>query len=73
MQRLGTVERIAQGLAIVRVGDPPELGSDVVDEQLDVAGCVVDVFGPTARPYVAISPASDRHLPSLLGEKLYVR
>lgn len=73
MERLGTVERVAQGLAIVRAAERPSLGREVVDEDLDVVGCVVDVFGPVAGPYVAVSPAVDVHLPTLVGSPLYVR
>lgn len=73
MERLGTPERVAQGLAIVRVEERPALGTEVVDADLDVVGTVVDVFGPVDAPYAAVSPAEDRHLPSLVGASLYVR
>lgn len=73
MQRIGTVDRTAQGLAIVRVEDAPEIGTLVVDESLESAGRIVDVFGPVSRPYVAISLDDDRRLPELLGEQLYER
>lgn len=74
MERLGTVERTAQGLAIVRgPDDAPSIGLEVVDEDLDVVGTVVDVFGPVSAPYVAVSPIDDVHLPSTVGRPLYVR
>jgi len=73
MERLGTTTRIAQGLAIVRVETKPDLGREVVDDQLDVVGTVVDVFGPVASPYASVSPLDSRDLPVLLGEPLYVR
>jgi len=73
MERIGTVERTAQGLAILRAEEPPEIGTAVVDESLDAAGRVVDVFGPVDHPYVAVTPADGRRLPELLGERLYVR
>ncbi|PSP54332.1 H/ACA RNA-protein complex component Gar1 [Halobacteriales archaeon QS_1_67_19] len=75
MERLGEVVRTAQGLAIVRCpdDDPPEVGTEAVDEQLSSVGRVVDVFGPVSRPYVAVSPDEDAALAPLLGEKLYAR
>jgi len=76
MQRLGEADRTAQGLAIVRLDDPddpPPIGREVVDESLSTAGRIVDVFGPVDGPYVAITPADDRRLATLLGEKLYVQ
>ncbi|HMB51285.1 H/ACA ribonucleoprotein complex subunit GAR1 [Natronoarchaeum rubrum] len=76
MQRLGKVDRTAQGLAIVRLDDaddPPPIGREVVDESLSTAGRIVDVFGPVEGPYVAITPANDRRIATLLDEKLYVQ
>lgn len=75
MQKLGEVVRTAQGLAVVRCpdDDPPDVGTEAVDEQLNVVGRVVDVFGPVSRPYVAITPDEEVALPTLLGQKLYAR
>ncbi|WP_152040290.1 H/ACA ribonucleoprotein complex subunit GAR1 [Salinigranum salinum] len=74
MKRVGTVSRIAQGVAIVRLDDdPPEIGTPVVDDSLSRVGRVVDVFGPVDRPYVAVSPSSGVTLASLVGSKLYAR
>jgi RNA-binding protein len=74
MKRVGTVSRIAQGVAIVRLDDdPPEIGTPVVDDSLSRVGRVVDVFGPVDRPYVAVSPSNGVALASLVGSKLYAR
>ncbi|MFC7045924.1 H/ACA ribonucleoprotein complex subunit GAR1 [Halobacteriaceae archaeon GCM10025711] len=75
MQKAGTVVRVAQGLAVVQCPGPdhPDIGAETVDEGLDVAGRIVDVFGPVDRPYLAVTPANGRSLPGLLGAKLYVR
>lgn len=75
MKRVGKVVRTAQGLAVVRAPDEthPDIGTGVVDENLDTVGRVVDVFGPAERPYVAVSPAANVQLPLLLGEALYAR
>ncbi len=74
MRRLGTVARTAQGLVIVRAtdGDPPDIGSDVVDEALEGVGTVVDIFGPVEQPYVAVSPA-DEPRAALVGRPVYAR
>ncbi|MCQ4333310.1 Gar1/Naf1 family protein [Natronomonas sp. F2-12] len=75
MRRVGEVVRTAQGLAIVRSpdGEYPDLGTEVVDQDLETVGRIVDVFGPADRPYVAVSPADEITMPALLGEKLYAR
>lgn len=73
MERLGTPDRVAQGLAVVRVEEPPEIGTGVVDADLDPVGTVVDVFGPVHAPYAAISPVDGRHPPSLVGAPVYAR
>ncbi|PSQ33270.1 H/ACA RNA-protein complex protein Gar1, partial [Halobacteriales archaeon SW_12_69_24] len=57
MRRVGEVVRTAQNLAVVRSPDEtcPDIGTGVVDEDLDELGRVVDVFGPVERPYLAVS------------------
>lgn len=75
MTRAGTVVRATGGIAVVRADDEghPPLGTATVDERLDDAGTVVDVFGPVTRPYLAVSPPSGRRPAGLIGEVLYVR
>ena len=75
MKRVGEVVRTAQGLAVVRSLDEeyPDTGTEVVDQNLDPVGRVVDVFGPVERPYVAVTPDDGIHLPSLMGSTLYTR
>ncbi|MFO7833790.1 MAG: Gar1/Naf1 family protein [Halohasta sp.] len=74
MRRIGTVDRTAQGLAIVGVesDDVPDIGLMVVDESLSTVGRIVDVFGPVDGPYVAITPTGPS-LTDLVGTKLYAR
>ncbi|MFB6168558.1 MAG: H/ACA ribonucleoprotein complex subunit GAR1 [Haloferacaceae archaeon] len=79
MRRLGTVERAAGGVAVVRVPDgeggpfdPPEVGTEAVDERLATVGRVVDVFGPVERPYLAVT-AADGEPARLLGTVVYGR
>ncbi|MFB6150804.1 MAG: H/ACA ribonucleoprotein complex subunit GAR1 [Haloarculaceae archaeon] len=75
MRRVGEVVRVAQNVAVVRAPgeDHPDIGTQVVDEDLDDVGRVVDVFGPVDRPYLAVTPAADVHLPALVGSRLYAR
>ncbi|WP_222919020.1 Gar1/Naf1 family protein [Natrinema sp. SYSU A 869] len=86
MRRVGAVVRTAQGLAILRAdevdGDGPttdievhrdEIGTMVIDDDLETVGRVVDVFGPVSRPYLAVTPDDGVHLPSLVGSTLYTR
>lgn len=76
MRRVGTVVRTAGGLAIARADagdDPPSIGAAAVDESLARVGRVVDVFGPVDHPYVAVTPADDVALASLVGGPLYAR
>lgn len=73
MNRIGSVVGAAQGLAICRSPDErtPNVGTRVVDDSLTAVGEVVEVFGPVARPYVAVTPVEGVHLPGLVGERLY--
>lgn len=75
MRRVGSVERLAQGLAVVRASDETyaDIGASLVDDELTAVGEVVDVFGPVDRPYMAVSPTSGVHPPALLGSPLYAR
>lgn len=75
MRRVGEVVRVAQGVAVVRCAndDPPDIGTDVVDENVADVGRVVDVFGPVDRPYLAVSPVEGRATAPLLGQVLYAR
>lgn len=74
MQKAGTVVRIAEGLLVVRAatGSTPQIGTPVVDENIDDVGQVVDIFGPTSEPYLAINPDAEIHAPALLNATLYV-
>jgi RNA-binding protein len=41
---------------IVKVENPPKLGFEVVDENLNVVGKVFDIIGPVSSPYAVIKP-----------------
>lgn len=74
MRRAGTVVGTAQGVAVARSQDDtyPEIGTNVVDDQLDDVGRVVDIFGPVERPYLAVSSDRDQIAP-LVGSVIYAR
>ena len=74
MKRAGTAVGTAQGLVVVRCPDSesPAVGTELVDDSLQSAGYIVDVFGPVERPYLAVTPTTDQ--PALLvGNPLYSR
>ena len=74
MRKAGTVVRLAQGLLVLRspTADVPDIGTEVLDENLDAVGRIVDVFGPVDSPYLAVTPTDDVHGPSLLNASLYL-
>jgi RNA-binding protein len=75
MERLGTVRRITGNLLVLRAAstDPAPIGAMAIDETLETVGRVVDVFGPTDAPYLAVSPADAITPASLIQQPLYWR
>ena len=75
MERLGTVHRIAGNLLVVRAAstDPAPIGAMAIDESLETIGRVVDVFGPTAAPYLAVTPDDSVSATTFLQKPLYWR
>jgi RNA-binding protein len=75
MRRLGTVTRTRGHLLVLRAAedDPPDVGTMAIDESLETVGRVVDVFGPTAHPYLAVSPVDSVAPARLLQQTLYWR
>jgi RNA-binding protein len=58
LQRLGRISNVSpSGNAIVKAENPPKIGSEVVDENLNVIGKVFDVIGPVTAPYAVIKPS----------------
>lgn len=74
MKRVGEGTRTAQGKLIVRSEDEsyPNLGTTVLDENLDEVGTVVSVFGPVERPFLAVIP-DGKPIVGLVGSPLYAR
>jgi len=59
LQRLGRITNVSpSGNAIVKAENPPKIGSEVVDENLNVVGKVFDIIGPVSAPYAVIKPIS---------------
>jgi RNA-binding protein len=75
VRRAGEVVRAAQGLAVVRSPDEdfPAVGTELVGEDLDAVGEVVDVFGPVDRPYLAVTPGDGVRPAGLIGQPVYAR
>jgi len=74
MRRIGQVVRATGRVAVARSGDDsyPAIGTELIDENLEDVGRVVDVFGPVERPYLAVVPAEDNPA-SLVGRTVYAR
>jgi RNA-binding protein len=59
------------GNAIVKAENPPQMGSEVVDENLNVVGKVFDIIGPVSAPYAVIKPII-REPEKLLNKPVYL-
>jgi RNA-binding protein len=72
LQRLGRISNVSpSGNAIVKAENPPKIGSEVVDENLNVVGRVFDIIGPVSSPYAVIKP-SIREPAKLLNKPVYL-
>ena len=55
MQRLGKVSNVTPSRnMVVKTENPPKMGFDVVDENLNVVGRVFDIVGPVSAPYAIV-------------------
>ena len=73
--RVGTVVHLCQRLAIVPIDadEVPQIGTSVVDQELQRVGRIVDIFGSVSAPYAAVSPTDQETALRLLGERVYAR
>ena len=72
LQRLGRISNVSpSGNAIVKAENPPKIGSEVVDENLNVVGKVFDIIGPVSSPYAVIKP-SVREPAKLVNKPVYL-
>jgi RNA-binding protein len=57
LQRLGKVLSVTPSSSlIIKTENPPKIGSEVVDENLNVVGRIFDIIGPVSSPYAVIKP-----------------
>jgi RNA-binding protein len=69
---LGRITNVSpSGNAIVKTENPPKLGSEVVDENLNSVGKVFDIIGPVSAPYAVIKPTV-REPAILLNRPVYL-
>ncbi len=72
MQRLGKVSNVTPSRnVIVKTEKPPKIGTEVVDENLNVVGKVFDIIGPVSSPYAVIKPTV-REPANLVNRPLYL-
>lgn len=72
MQKIGRVIHItASKNAVVKAEALPKIGDRVIDEKRNVVGKVLDIFGPTSSPYVAVRPEVEDPF-QLVNHFLYV-
>ena len=72
MQKLGRASNVSpSGNIIVKTDNPPRIGSEVVDENLNAVGKVFDIIGPVSAPYAVIKPTV-REPAKLLNKPVYL-
>ncbi len=72
LQRLGKVSNVTPSRnMVVKTENPPKIGFEVVDENLDVVGSVFDIVGPVSAPY-AIVKSTIREPEKLLNKPVYL-
>jgi rRNA processing protein Gar1 len=72
LQRLGRVSNVSPSKnVLVKTDNPPKIGSEVVDENLNIIGKVFDIIGPVSAPYAVIKP-SIREPAKLINKPVYL-
>ncbi len=56
---------------VVKAENPPKMGFEVVDENLNVVGKVFDIIGPVSAPYAVIK-SSVREPEKLVNKPVYL-
>ena len=57
LQKLGRIRALTPSKnMIVKTEQAPRIGSEVVDENLNVVGKVFDIIGPVSAPYAVVKP-----------------
>jgi len=72
LQKLGRVRALTPSKnMIVKTEKAPKIGSEVVDENLNVIGKVFDIIGPVSAPYAVVKPAV-REPAKLVNKPVYL-
>ena len=72
LQKLGRVRALTPSKnMIVKSEQAPRIGSEVVDENLNVVGKVFDIIGPVSAPYAVVKPTV-REPAKLLNKPVYL-
>lgn len=72
MQKLGRVRALTPSKnMIVKSEQAPRIGSEVIDENLNIVGKVFDIIGPVSAPYAVIKPTI-REPAKLLNKPVYL-
>ena len=71
-QKLGKVRALTPSKnMIVKSEQAPRIGSEVIDENLNIVGKVFDIIGPVSAPYAVIKPTI-REPAKLLNKPVYL-
>jgi rRNA processing protein Gar1 len=72
LQKLGRVRALTPSKnMIVKTEQAPKIGSEVVDENLNVIGKVFDIIGPVSAPYAVVKPTV-REPAKLVNKPVYL-
>ncbi len=72
LQKLGRVRALTPSKnMIVKTEKAPKIGSEVIDENLNVVGKVFDIIGPVSTPYAVVKPTV-REPAKLVNKPVYL-
>ncbi len=72
MQKLGRVRALTPSKnMIIKSEQAPKIGSEVVDENLNIVGKVFDIIGPVSGPYAVVKPTI-KEPAKLLNKPVYL-
>ena len=72
LQKLGRIRALTPSKnMIVKSEQAPRIGSEVVDENLNIIGRVFDIIGPVSAPYAVVKPTV-REPSKLLNKPVYL-
>jgi len=72
LQKLGRVRALTPSKnMVVKTEEAPKIGSEVVDESLNVVGKVFDIIGPVSTPYAVVKPTV-REPAKLVNKPVYL-